>query len=225
MCGRYALALGPAEVSEAFGGLEIPDPPDPVFSLPRYNIAPTQPILVLDPVPRWVRWSITPARRPPVINARSETVFRRFSGARRVLVPATGFYEWHRSPAGKWPYYIHPPGTGPWTMAGILRTWTDAAGVSYAGAAVLTTEPNSAVATLHDRMPVIIPPADRARWLDPSTGTVDDLFRALPPEETQIQRVGRAVNRATHEGLDCIAPIESEEAQPEPGSPQMQFDW
>ena len=117
MCGRYGLAATPEEVAELLGVMEIDGFPH------RYNIAPTQPILAVisgerqelgsnrpDRQALLVRWGLIPGwvkdtrDFPLLINARSETAitkasFRAAMRHRRVLIPATGFYEWQPSAA------------------------------------------------------------------------------------------------------------------------------
>jgi putative SOS response-associated peptidase YedK len=119
----------------------------PLFE-PRYNIAPTQDILVVrnDPTDGrrradMMRWGLIPSwskdpkpgSGPPMINARSETLaekpmFRSAVRRRRCLIPADGFYEWQQATSGprgkKQPYFIHRPDDGPFAFAGLWETWT-----------------------------------------------------------------------------------------------------
>jgi putative SOS response-associated peptidase YedK len=119
----------------------------PLF-LPRYNIAPTQEVLVVrnDPADGrrradMMRWGLTPSwstgpkagSGPPMINARSETLaekpmFRSAVRRRRCLIPVDGFYEWQQSASGaggkKQPYFIHRPDDGPFAFAGLWESWT-----------------------------------------------------------------------------------------------------
>jgi putative SOS response-associated peptidase YedK len=116
----------------------------PLFGA-RYNIAPTQEVLVVRADPSdghraaaMMRWGLVPswskdakgAAGPPMINARSETLaekpmFRTAVRRRRCLIPADGFYEWQAAPGGgkKQPYYIHRPDGGPFAFAGLWETW------------------------------------------------------------------------------------------------------
>lgn len=115
MCGRYALAVQPEVVQQAFNLPELPTYQS------RYNIAPTQTVPVItnaEPqklslmrwglIPSWAKDMSMAAR---MINARSETAFEKpsFRNAlrrRRCIVPASGFYEWQARSDGKQPYYI-----------------------------------------------------------------------------------------------------------------------
>lgn len=113
---------------------------------PRYNIAPTQEILVVretegrDREPVTMRWGLIPSwskelqSGPPLINARGETIaekpsFRTALKRRRCLIPADGFYEWQQSPGSatrgkKQPYYIHRPDGKLFAFAGLWESWT-----------------------------------------------------------------------------------------------------
>jgi putative SOS response-associated peptidase YedK len=117
----------------------------PLFQ-PRYNIAPTQEILVVRPeaktgqreaaILRWGLipvWAKGPQGGPPLINARAETVaekstFRHALRRRRCLIPADGFFEWQQTPGvtsrgKKQPYLIHRRDDGPLAFAGLWDSW------------------------------------------------------------------------------------------------------
>ncbi len=144
MCGRFTLRTPAAVLIEHFD-LDVRGPAQLALFEPRYNIAPTQEIVVIraDPADghrtaalmRWgliPAWSKEPAGGPPQINARSETLadkptFRAAYRRRRCLIPADGFYEWQQpaTPRGKkQPYYIHRPDNAPFAFAGLWETWT-----------------------------------------------------------------------------------------------------
>lgn len=199
MCGRYALYIYLPIVADFFrvrGNLpEV---------RPRYNIAPSQDILIVRDLGRGqgrefasARWGFVPAwsKDPahigsagvaPPINARSETVdtkpvFRDAFKHRRCLVPADGFYEWKasagRGRSAKQPYYVRVRNQ-PFAMAGLWEHWSPKGGSGaepFDSCVILTTTPNPMMAELHDRMPVILPPEDWDRWLSPET----------PPEEAR----------------------------------------
>jgi putative SOS response-associated peptidase YedK len=205
MCGRFSLTATPQEVQELFGLEEIEDFP------PRYNIAPTQPILIIAGdvrraegdnrsdrralLARWgflPGWVKDPADFPLLINARSETAaekasFRAAMRHRRILVAASGFYEWRRPPKGSKeksvPYWIRPQQGGIVAFGGLMETYMSADGAEMDTAAVLTVGPNREVAPIHDRMPVVIAPEDFSRWLDclnQEPRHVADLMRPAP---------------------------------------------
>ena len=222
MCGRYTLST-PAELVAEVVGLEE------AWELePRYNIAPTQqaPIIVVrDSGARGAelaRWGLIPswAKSPGVgartINARSESVgetraFRDAFRSRRCLVPADGFFEWQKARGGKQTFHLTLEDGTPFAFAGLYELWRDAEERWIRSFTILTTEPNSLVAPIHDRMPVILPGAAHGLWLDPS---VDDpellrpLMRALPADRMRATPVGSYVNRAGNEGPRCVEPVD-----------------
>jgi putative SOS response-associated peptidase YedK len=221
MCGRFSLHTDGAALAEQFGLPEVP------ALEPRYNIAPTQPVLVVRQEDgarrlRAVQWGLVPswaddpAMGAKLINARGETVaekpsFRSAFARRRCLVPADGFYEWQASGKGrpKQPYYIRMEDERPFAFAGLWEYWEGAEG-ALETCTIITTEPNDLLRPLHNRMPVILPAADYAQWLDPDTprGPLGALLRPYPPEEMSAYPVRRTVNNARHEGPECIAAAE-----------------
>jgi putative SOS response-associated peptidase YedK len=175
------------------------------------------------------RWGLVPswARDPSVgnrlINARSESIatkpaFRSAIARRRCLLPADAFYEWQRrqgpdgKPAGKLPFAIRRKDGTPMAFAGIWEVWRDQAdpdGQLLRTCAIVTTSANDLMQPIHDRMPVVLDPADWAAWLDPSTdaGTVDKLMKAAPSEWFEVFPVSTRVNKATNEGPDLLTPL------------------
>lgn len=122
----------------------------------------------------------------PLLNARGEElllprkIFRPATLEQRILVPATGFYEWmHFYPMGKKgqrlkthvaiPHYVHIPDQPVFYFAGIGRTWTDEdTGEMTDTFAIITTDANPLMAKIHNskkRMPVMLPPALAEEWL------------------------------------------------------------
>lgn len=191
MCGRFVLNATPNAVADYLALADLEEFPA------RFNIAPTQPILLVlegtRPEPgsnlpnrqaMLVRWGLTPAwvkdpkEFPLLINARSETAigkasFRAAMRHRRALIPATGFYEWRRPPkdegAKPQAYYIKPKTGGVFAFAALMETWASADGSEVDTGAILTTGANRSMARIHDRMPVVIAPEDFTRWLDCKT--------------------------------------------------------
>lgn len=193
----------------------------------RYNIAPSQlaPVVCATPsgpraivdaqwglLPSWVK---DPALMAHPINARLEAVaekpmFRHAFRKARVLVPAAGFYEWHPVPGGKQPYFIRPRDEDFFGFAGLLERWHGPDGV-VTTFAVLVTAANELMRPIHERMPVIILPADYAAWLDPAV-TDPALLREIageyPPERMEAYRVGRAVGNPRAQGAELVEPID-----------------
>lgn len=206
MCGRYTIAAPPEELLEVF------DVPDLGFDhRPRYNVAPGQecPVVGEDRAGRRIglmRWGL-PAppggRTAPLINARAETVrvrpaFREAFTRRRCLVPADGFYEWAREGGGKTPWWFHPRGGGLLAFAGI---WTGRA------FAILTAAANDDVRPVHPRMPLLVAPADHARWLSRGTdpGRLADVLGSPPAGLLEARRVSPRVGSTAHDDAGLIA--------------------
>ncbi len=187
---------------------------------PSYNIAPTQNVpLVLEQggerAVQAAQWGLLPswvkdrqAFMASMFNARSESAAEKasFKGPlryKRAIVPADGFYEWKREGSTKTPYYIQLSGGEPIGFAGLYDVWRD----EVLSCTILTTSPNELMATLHDRMPVILAPEDYDRWLDPGVtdpNAVQDLLRPYPGE-LQAYPVSRAVNNVRNDGPELTA--------------------
>lgn len=208
MCGRYSLTVDQEAVSAALGveGLLHPRP--------RYNIAPSQevPIVVAGPVGRTSRWGLVPSWGDGLlINARSETAHRKPSFraaflAGRCLVPADGFFEWESQGGTRIPYWIHAP--APFTFAGLAERTVGEGGEVVDTHTILTTDADDRLRPIHDRMPVILSPHERQRWLDPDTGLEE--LRALLAERgsdgLRIRRVSTRVNATRHDDPACLEP-------------------
>jgi len=198
MCGRVIQSSGPLRYA-IVDGMNVRDSRVHNYP-PRWNAAPSQELLVirrnhktgevsLDPL----RWGLIPywcndpngGRKP--INAKFETVrdlptFRDAYRKRRCIVPVDGFFEWKaiKGQKAKQPYAIAMKDSSPFGVAGIWENWKEpASGEWIRTFAIITTDSNELVAEIHDRMPVILAPADYARWLgdepDPR-----DLMRPFP---------------------------------------------
>jgi len=218
MCARYVITSPAAAVRALFGYDEQPDFP------PRYNVAPTQPIPIvrLEDGKRsfaLVRWGFLPAwvKDPRgfalLINARGESVqdkpaFRNAMRRRRCLIPADGFYEWSDTRPRR-PYFVRPKSGRPIAFAGLWETWTGPNGEEVDTAAIVTTRSNRLLATIHDRMPVIVPADAFELWLD--CAKVDDTTAAaliMPAADASLEcyEVSAAVNRAANDSPGLIAP-------------------
>jgi len=240
MCGRYALIPDPDELAEVFGLMDLEDFP------PRYNIAPTQPILIVTGGPprepgsnlpqrrsllvRWgfiPGWAKDPKSLPLMINARSEEAagkpaFRAAMRHRRVLVPTSGFYEWKKlGPKERQPYWVRPKGGGVIAFAGLMETWHDPGGSEIDTAAILTTAANDDLRPIHERMPVVIHQQDFTRWLDcrdQEPRDVADLMRPAEPGLFEAIPVSDKVNSYANMGPEVMAPV-SEPERPAPQAP------
>ena len=166
-----------------------------------------------------VRWGLIPAwaKDPAIgnkmINARAEGVsdkpsFRAAFRSRRCIVPASGFYEWQRQGRGpKQPYLIQRKDGEPLGFAGLWERWHDrASGEVIETCTIITCAPNELLAELHDRMPVILDPADYDRWLDPSARRRG----ALAPVPGRVARGGAGSTRVNSPANDDESILQSE---------------
>ncbi|MCL5883772.1 MAG: SOS response-associated peptidase [Deltaproteobacteria bacterium] len=223
MCGRFALFLFEDTLPTEFGA-RIP------FDLtPRYNVAPSQPIVAVRVSPEtgerefaWLRWGLVPhwAQDPSIgnrmINARAETVaekpaFRDTFRRRRCLVPASGFFEWKKGERRKTPYFICRKDGRPFAIAGLWDLWRGPDGSSVESCTLVTTDANALVAGLHDRMPVIVRPAAYDLWLDTEIrdrGRLSSVLRPAPAEEMDAYPVGFFVNDPKTDDRRCIARLQ-----------------
>ena len=221
MCGRYTLTSpNPAEVRARFPIGEA------VEVRRRYNVAPGDEVLAVttdrdgNPRGELLRWGLVPswAKQPStglkMINARVETVaerpaFRRAFERYRCLIIADGFYEWRRLPSGpKQAFHITRAAAGPFAFAGLWSIWYGPDDQKLRTCTILTTAASSAIAPLHDRMPVILAPDAESVWLEPSEepARLHELLAGLDPTETALRPVGPAVNDARYDGPECLAP-------------------
>ena len=217
MCGRYTLSSPGPEIAAAFGLDEAP------ALSPRYNIAPTQSVPVVRATAggrmlAMLRWGLVPAWAKDIsvgnrmINARAESAaekpaFREAMRRRRCLLPADGFYEWLRGPSGSQPHRFHRPTGEPFGMAGLWEEWTSPEGELIGSCTILTTEANALVRPIHDRMPVVLDPADFEAWLDPGSRDARWLAGLLvpcSPDRMVVSVASRRLNDARHEGPDCL---------------------
>ena len=135
---------------------------------------------------------------------------------RRMLVPASGFYEWKREgKATAQPYWVRPKGGGVVAFAGLWETWEGPEGSAVDTACILTTRANAAIAAIHDRMPVVIRPEDFARWLDCRTQEprdVADLLEPVEPDFFEAIPVSTKVNKVANGGPDVQDAIDLPDA-------------
>jgi putative SOS response-associated peptidase YedK len=218
MCGRFNQTASGEEVAEAFSLEEAPD------LAPRYNIAPTQPVAVVGVQPKTARrglatltWGLVPRTslggERGLINARAETAwekpsFREAFARRRCLIPATGFYEWQRlDPKRRQPWLIRLASGRVFALAGLWEPPPATGGSPTC--TILTTEPNEIARPIHDRMPVILDPADYGRWLDPGLALpaeVRPLLRPYPAGLMTAFPVTTAVNNPAFDDPACLTP-------------------
>ncbi len=221
MCGRFTLTTNPAEAQGAFSGFGFPS----IFA-PRFNIAPSQPLLAIPNdgtrqatfflwgfLPTWAKESSFGRK---LINARAETLAEKpsFKGAfkyRRCLILADGFYEWKASGGQKAPHYIFMKSRQPFAFAGLWSDWESADGSRLKTAAIITTEPNELMRPIHKRMPAILPPSAYQDWLDPRPrNDLTPLLKPYPAEEMDAYPVSTLVNNPANEKAECVVPSASQ---------------
>ena len=221
MCGRFTLASETTDLESEFEGIQFP-----VQFAPRYNIAPSQPVLVIPNDAKGTAdffvWGLIPswAKDPSIgnrlINARGETLAEKpaFRGPykyKRCLIIADGFYEWKSTPGTKTkvPHYIGLATRKPFSFAGLWSEWHTSDGSELRSCTIVTTTPNSLLATIHNRMPLIIGPEDRQTWLDPAPKSDTDLRQLIRPYPAGLMQafpVSTLVNDPTNDRAECVLP-------------------
>jgi putative SOS response-associated peptidase YedK len=220
VCGRYSLAVpDPGLLRQRFPIGEA------VEVRERFNVAPGDDVLAVttdrDGRPRgellrWglvPPWSKSPAGGAKMINARGETVAERpaYRGAFerfRCLIIADGFYEWRRADANrKDAFHITVAGGAPFAFAGLWSVWHRGQADAIRSCSIITAAANTAIAPLHDRMPVILTQDEEQVWLDAGApaAVLHELLHGITPELTAVRAVGPAVNDARYDGPDCLA--------------------
>ncbi len=220
MCGRFVLYSSLDDIVRALDVQVVR-----AQWRPRYNIAPTQPVMVvlredgLNVLEEMV-WGLIPhwARERPVtgglINARAETLsqkpsFRRAFARQRCLVVADGFYEWRKLERTRVPFYFYLK-RHPFAFAGLYDIWQSPEGEVVRSCSVVTTHANSLVQPIHTRMPVILPKEAEAQWLAPQSVLTEllALLRPISPDGMEMYPVSSRVNSPAYDSPECILPVE-----------------
>jgi putative SOS response-associated peptidase YedK len=242
MCGRFVSASPPDEIAKYFDaqlGETLLDPADP--AAPNYNVAPTNEVFVVlesgeTRRVETMRWGLVPfwakdlSIGAKMINARAETLttknaFKRALAKRRCIIPADGFYEWKKVPGQKTkqPMYIHRADGDRFAFAGLWEIWRDPDKPDdepLHTCTVITGAANDAVAPVHDRMPVMLPPERWGTWLDPEVRDLALVSKLLVPAPASIiamHPVSTDVNRVANKGPSLIEAVDAPDA---PGSDQ-----
>ncbi|MFT4213300.1 MAG: SOS response-associated peptidase [Microbacterium sp.] len=235
MCGRFVVARSGPELASVLRvdieGDELP--------APSFNVAPTARVaIVLDSaktepptrrleaarwglVPRWAKDVSLGAR---AFNARAETVrvkpmFREALVSRRAVVPASGYYEWKTDGGLKTPFYIHPPDDAPMLFAGLYEWWKDPSKENVdptrwlLSFTILTRGATGVLASIHDRMPLLLDPDSAQAWLDPAAQNVGDVLDATVDaapalvDALAMHEVDRAVGDVRNDSPALVAPL------------------
>jgi len=216
------MTIDPSHLQEAFPWADIPDDLPP-----RYNIAPSQPVAVIpntgDNVLSMYKWGLIPSwsKDPAIgdrmINARAETLsekpsFRNAFRRRRCLILADGFYEWKQIPGmkTKQPVYLRLNPYRPFAFAGLWEIWNAPDGSEVRSCTIITTQPNSLIEPIHNRMPVILPPEVYSQWLAPEDrqpAQLNQLLVPYPSSEMVAFPVSRLVNSPQTDTAELIKPV------------------
>jgi putative SOS response-associated peptidase YedK len=216
MCGRASLTAAPEEIEEAFDLASAP------AVSPRYNIAPTEPLLIVRADPAGgreaaqVRWGLirpgseyaqAPINLP--IERAARGAMRRTLRERRCIVPLTGFYEWKRAGKARQPFNVRRKDGKVFGVAGLWDRLEGGDGNDLESCLILTTGANGVVISIHDRMPVILDPASYSRWLAaPAEGGPELMaaFQQLSEDLLESYPVSPLVNKAGVEDSRCLEP-------------------
>ncbi|MFQ5451455.1 MAG: SOS response-associated peptidase [Nitrospinaceae bacterium] len=221
MCGRYTLTKPSKTIQSHFAPVRVR-----MEIKERYNIAPSQelPAVVFQEGHRELlpmRWGLIPpwAREGKTvsafINAKAETLhekpsFKNSFREKRCLVPADGFMEWGKTPAGKTPYYLFLKSHELFAFAGIWSMWKEG-GTPRLTYSIITTQPNSLVQSIHHRMPVILAPRDYGTWLNPESK--QDVLRSLlvpfPSDSMDMYEISKEINSPKNDRAECLRPLSS----------------
>lgn len=228
MCGRFGLEASWEELF-AYFDLVRPQKLDPQMP-PRYNIPPTQPIMTITVghdgqregmlarwglIPSWVK---DPGNFTLLVNARTESAiekpsFRNAMRHRRILIPASGFFEWKRFGKGQpsQAYWVRPQSGNLMAFGGLLETWAGEDGSEIDTACILTTAANQPFSAIHSRLPLVIHACDFSRWLDCKTQEPRDVLDLMKPvEDTYLDPVpvSDAVNKVSNTGREIQYRVE-----------------
>ncbi|MEO1797576.1 MAG: SOS response-associated peptidase [Pseudomonadota bacterium] len=218
MCGRFAITLPDDAMAQLFDAVPSNDLPEG----PRYNVCPTNDVhVVVSDAGRRLRamrwgflphWYKTTNGGPLLINARSETIadkpaFKAACRERRCLIPASGFYEWTKTPDGaRLPWYITRADGEPLVFAGIWQDW-ERDGEAYTTCAIVTCAANDRMAEIHKRMPVVLAPEHWGLWLGEAGKGAATLMCAAAEDALSFHRVDVAVNSNRAAGPQLIEPL------------------
>jgi len=228
MCGRYARKSAQELLAEWFD-LDLNLMP---WFTASYNAAPQsfQPVVWLDPESdqrriSLMRWGLVPSWAKDeriglsTINARAEEAaakpaFREALKKRRCLIPADAYYEWAQLGAKtKQSYAIALISGKPIAFAGLWESWHDTSNNTLETFTILTTAANERLATIHDRMPVIVAPKNYERWLNTDSKSMPspDLLQPYPAEEMEAWTVSDKVGNVRNNDPELLAQQEPDQ--------------
>ncbi|WP_019639808.1 SOS response-associated peptidase [Paenibacillus fonticola] len=219
MCGRFTITVPYSDLLIRY----YIDEDTNINYVPSYNAAPMQyiPSVVRGKNGNRIgvlRWGLVPSWAKDdkggskMINARSETLtekpsFKRLIASRRCIIPADGFYEWQQRGMSKQPFRITLKDESLFSFAGLYDIWTNQEGNKLATCTIITTEPNSLMADIHNRMPVILHKENEAEWVDRDNKDVPALLKLLRPYEADKMRaypVSSAVGNVRNNSVELL---------------------
>lgn len=226
MCGRYVLTEDLSELAAEFYAQLDPTLSEREYRA-NYNVAPGVNIPVIAAISgvrrlTEVRWGIIPkwgrGSSTSLINARGESVYEKVTfkeafATCRILIPATGYYEWKRPE--KDPYFISPSVGEPHTVSTSTSTLTPMAMAGLISESVINGQvlPTCAIITLaaapnlesiHDRMPACVDASNWDMWFDPSIGAQVAMGLLVARLDLRAFRVDRKVNSVRNNALTLI---------------------
>lgn len=230
MCGRFTNMYTWRELHELYSITETHIRPIAKAAAPgwepKFNIAPTTqiPVIVFKDGERQVvmmRWGLVPAWSKEIgafstFNARDDTLEKKpmFRGAwkagRRCIIPASSFFEWKKEGAAKQPFAIGMGNGGPLAFAGLWEEWRPKGGEPVLSCTIVTTAPNTLLAPIHDRMPVILDAADWGAWLGEekaSDAALRGMLKPFDPRRMRLWKVGKDVGSVKNQGAHLIEPV------------------
>lgn len=219
MCSRFTLDLGDAiDLSQRLG---IPIDEATAGSGDRYNIAPATDVTAFRASGAVrLRWGLIPSwtqpgtrSTAPLINARGETLadkpsFRTaWQRGQRCAIPATGFYEWEKSGKARLPWLFRRADDQPFAFAGLWDRWTDPHDATVIeSCTIITTAPNSRLARIHDRMPVLLDENTIIAWIDPDCPDPASHLTSFPSDRLRETALDPYVNSPRHDDPACLTP-------------------
>ena len=222
MCGRYTLSSTPARINVRF---EVTIDPD---WKPSFNVAPGTEVLIIrtdadrgERIGEAAYWGFTPSWHKPdkpgprPINARAEglagkPMFRNAFARHRCIIPADGFYEWKALGHGKQPWLVRMRDGDVFGFAGIFEPGNETT-ANRPSCAIVTTDANTLMQPIHNRMPVILEPDDYAVWLDPDqkqTALLERLLRPYARNDLVAFPVSTRVNNVKNNDEELVHPVD-----------------
>ena len=229
MCGRFTLKTPIESICRQINLFDIwPQEPQGLQSIPRYNICPSEEILVFrkgfgSPVDTsrasavellTMQWGFSAEKMKRIVNTRAETILDqertpRGEPAKRCVIVADGYYEWKQEGTHKIPYYFFRPQQKIFGMAGLWRPAKDQAGNITESCTIITVPANEKVGKIHERMPALLDIAQTLRWLevDLRRESIQDLLIPAPNAWLQSYPVHHRINRVGIDDPQCVKPV------------------